>query len=286
MSDLHVEANRANWDERVEGHLVAYDTDGFVADAARISTVVRDDLRLMAPHLPNGSVDGLSLAHLQCHIGTDTLSFARLGAHVVGIDFSGEAISAARMLARRAGLVGRFVQSTVDDAAAAVAEQLGAAETFDVVYTSIGALTWLPDLAAWARSIRALLKPGGLFYVRDTHPMFSTIDDERPDEELVVRYPYFGGAEPLRFDSEFSYAGTASLSNTTNYEWPHPISEIVGVLLGVGLTIEAFGEQDTLPWRALPWMVETETGSPFDGNWMLPTGRDRVPLTFSLAARG
>jgi len=270
----HLEANRRNWDERVAGHLVAYDTDGFVADAARISSVVRDDLALMTPHLPGGSVAGLTLAHLQCHIGTDTLSFARLGARVTGIDFSGEAIAAARGLAERAGLEARFVQATVDEASVAVTER------FDIVYTSIGALTWLPDLAAWARSIRALLAPGGLFYVRDTHPMLATLDDEREDGLLIVRYPYFGGAEPLRFDNEFSYAGDARLTNTTNYEWPHPLSEIVGALLGEGLVIEALGEHDTLPWRALPHMV------PEGENWVLPEGRERVPLTFSLAARG
>jgi SAM-dependent methyltransferase len=278
--DARVEVNRANWDERVAGHLVAYDTDGFVGEPGRVSVVVRDDLRLMAPHLPGGSVNGLSLAHLQCHIGTDTLSFARLGAHVTGIDFSGEAVAAARALAERAGLEARFVQSTVDAAPQVVTER------FDVVYTSIGALTWLPDLGAWARSIRALLKPGGLFYVRDAHPMLAALDDERADDALVVRYPYFGGGEPLRFENETSYAGSARLTNTTNYEWPHALSEIVGVLLGVGLTIEALGEQDALPWQALPQMVAAAADSEFDGSWVLPAGRDRVPMTFSLAARG
>jgi len=280
LHDPHVEANRVNWDERVAGHLVAYDTDGFVANSTHISSVVRDDLRLMAPHLPNGSVDGLSLAHLQCHIGTDTLSFARLGARVTGIDFSGEAIAAARTLAERAGLEARFVQSTVDQASIAVADEFGGPELFDVVYTSIGALTWLPDLAAWARELRALLKPGGLFYVRDAHPMLAAVDDERGDDALVLRYPYFGGGEPLRFENESSYAGDARLTNTTNYEWPHPLSEIIGALLGLGLTLEAFGEQQVLPWKALPAMV------PHGDGWVLPTGRERLPLTFSIAARG
>ncbi|AYG05075.1 class I SAM-dependent methyltransferase [Gryllotalpicola protaetiae] len=186
----HLEANRANWDERVAGHLIGYDVAGFAADASRISTVVRDDLKLMAPHLPNGSMTGLSLVHLQCHIGTDTLSFARLGAQVTGVDFSGEAIAAAREVAERAGLDGRFVQSTVEEAPIAVDEQ------FDVVYTSIGAL------------------------------------------------------------------------------------------LDEGLVIEAFGEQDSLPWKMLPSMVEADPGGPFDGSWVLPVGRERVPMTFSIAARG
>lgn len=274
MTELHTEANRANWDERVAGHLVAYDADGFVTDPARISSVVRDDLPLMAPHLPNGSVDGLSLAHLQCHIGTDTLSFARLGARVTGIDFSGEAIAAARTLAERAGLEARFVQSTVDEASVVVTER------FDVVYTSIGVLVWLSDLTAWARTIRALLKPGGLFYIRESHPMAMTLDPDRSDGVLAVSYPYFHSAEPLRFDNESSYAGDARLTNSTQYEWQHPLSEIIGALLGVGLTIEAFCEQDTLQWPYLHGMVSE------GANWVLPEGRERVPMTFSLAARG
>ncbi|WP_022881347.1 class I SAM-dependent methyltransferase [Gryllotalpicola ginsengisoli] len=277
----HVEVNRLNWDERVAGHLVAYDADGFAADPTRLSTVVRDDLALMAPHLPAGSIAGLSLLHLQCHIGTDTLSWARLGARVTGVDFSGAAIAAARELAGRAGLDAAFVHSTVDEAGDAVGER------FDVVYTSIGALVWLPDLAAWARSIRSLLKPGGLFYVRDAHPMLTALDDQRDDELLVVRYPYFGTGGAQRFDEDFSYIGDARLRNTTTYQWPHPLSEIVGALLGAGLAIEGFGEQDTLPWRYLPWMVElTDSHGVPDGRWVLPEGRDRVPLTFSIAARG
>jgi SAM-dependent methyltransferase len=269
-----LDANRANWDERVEGHLGAYDADGFVADAGRISRVVRDDLRLMAPHLPNGSVAGLSLAHLQCHIGIDTLSFARLGARVTGIDFSGEAVAAARSLAERAALDARFVQSTVDEASVAVAEK------FDVVYTSIGVLVWLRDLGAWARTIRGLLKPGGLFYIREAHPMAMGLNPDRDDDMLELVYPYFHSPEPMRFDNDSSYTGDAKLSNTTNYEWRHPISEILGALLGAGLTIEAFQEQDTLPWQYLPTMV------PENGNWVLAEGRDLVPLTFSIAARG
>ena len=158
-SDAEREANRANWDERVPVHLKAYDTDGFVDDPARISTVARDDLALMAPHLPPPRdaarpLAGLDLLHLQCHVGTDTLSFARLGASVTGLDFSPAAVAAARDLAGRAHLEATFVQADVAEAAAALD---GA--TFDVVHTSIGVLTWLPDLRPWAAAIAAALRP-------------------------------------------------------------------------------------------------------------------------------
>src|SRR3990170_8483057 len=115
--DDYEAANRANWDERVAPHLIGYGADEFAADPSAISHEVRTDLRLMAPYLPDGSIEGLRLLHLQCHIGTDTLSWARLGADVTGLDFSAPAIAAARDLATRAGLDAAFVESTVDDAA-------------------------------------------------------------------------------------------------------------------------------------------------------------------------
>ena len=104
MDNAHHAANRANWDERVESHLLAYGTDEFVAEPTAMSPVVLDDLALMAPFLPHGSVAGLRLVHLHCHIGTDTLSWARLWADVTGVDFSSKSIIAARNLASRAGL--------------------------------------------------------------------------------------------------------------------------------------------------------------------------------------
>jgi 2-polyprenyl-3-methyl-5-hydroxy-6-metoxy-1,4-benzoquinol methylase len=275
-TDRQVEANRANWNERVEGHLLAYRAEEFAADPAAISGVVRDDLELMRPILPNGSPDGLRLLHLQCHIGTDTLSWARLGAEVTGVDFSREAVEAARELATKAKLPARFVESTVDDAATAVGER------FDIVYTSIGVLLWLPRLDSWARTVFDLLEPGGVFFVRDTHPVLSALDYDRDDGELVLRRPYFGGGEPLRYDEGTSYVELESpLQNRISYEWPHPISEIITCLLDAGLEITSFQEQRTIPWRALR-MLEPVPGA--DG-FALPSDSARVPLTFSLSAR-
>ena len=272
--DEYIAANRANWDERVAGHLIGYDTDRFVADAASISEVVLVDARLMAPHLPDGTVRGLRMLHLQCHIGTDTLSWARLGATVTGVDFSPASIAAARDLAQRADLGATFVESTVDDAVDAVEEQ------FDVVYTSIGALVWLPDLRAWARTVSRTLTPGGLFYVRDTHPMLATLDFDRQDDALVVTHPYFGGDAPERYEGTASYIGDAVLTDhITTYEWPHPISEIITVLLEAGLVIESFQEHTSLPWKPLPGMVAR--GDDFE----LAEHPERMPLTFSIAAR-
>ena len=281
--DAEREANRANWDERVPVHLVAYDADGFVADPARITSVARDDLALMAPHLPapgdpSRPLAGLDLLHLQCHVGTDTLSFARLGARVTGLDLSPASVAAARDLAARAGLEATFVESDVADATAALAGR-----RFDVVHTSIGVLTWIADLRPWAAAIAAALRPGGLFFLRDGHPMLSSIAHQGPDAaagRLTVAHPYFPTGAPLRFDDGVDYADEhARLEASTTYEWPHPISEVVQALLDAGLVLTSLAEHTTIPWRALPGMVRAGTG------WALPEGRERLPLTFSLTAR-
>lgn len=197
-----------------------------------------------------------------------------VGADVTGVDFSSKLIIAARDLASRAGLGAMFVESTVDAAADQVDGQL------DIVYTGIGAITWLSDLDRWAATVIRLLKPGGLFFIRDGHPMLSAVDYERDDGELVIASPYLSAGAPLRFDEGTTYADdNVRLDNSTTYEWPHSLSEVIQPLLGAGLILLSFQEQTLIPWRALPSMVES------NGNFALRNNRERLPLTFSLAAR-
>ncbi|CAN5385748.1 class I SAM-dependent methyltransferase [soil metagenome] len=273
MTDDYVATNRATWDARVEAHVVAYGAHEFADDTSAITGVVTRDLSLMAAYLPGGSVAGLSLLHLQCHIGTDTLSWARLGAEVTGLDFSGEAVRAAQALAERAGVTAQFVQSPVESAPAALGRQ------FDVVYTSIGVITWLPDLDAWAAAVFASLAPGGIFHVRDGHPMLYTIDYKRDDDDLVITLPYFPTDTPQRSDDGLTYMVDYPGTQVTTFEWQHPLSEVIQALLSAGLVLLSFQEQADIPWPALPQMV------PGDLGYTLPKGRERVPLTFSITAR-
>lgn len=272
--DDFVGVNRANWDERVASHLEAYGADAFAADATAVSGIVTEDAETIRRHLPDGSINGLKLVHLQCHIGLDTLSWARLGADVTGIDFSPESIRAARAIAARVGIPARFETSTVDDAPSVVRD------VFDIAYTSVGVLAWLPHLDTWAAAIHALLKPGGLFYVRDSHPVLNAIDYDRDDGLLVLKQPYFETNLPARYDHGTTYAADdVRLENATTYEWSHSLSEIIRSLLTAGLSITAFTEGKTIPWKALPSLVETPAG------YVLPDNPDALPLEFSLAAR-
>ncbi len=271
MSTDFVSVNMQNWDERVTHHLDAYGAQDFAADPEAVRAT--KEAELLAPFLPEGSFDGLDMVHLQCHIGIDTISFARRGARVVGTDISGEAISAARVLAESAGTPGAtFVQCRNEDAPGVLGR------TFDVVFTSVGVLAWLGDLSAWAETVAKLLRPGGVFLVYDAHPMLNAMEYERDDDLLVVGEPYFHAAEPKRFDDGVTYAGDALMSNAVTYQWPHDLAEILSAILHAGLRIETFDEHEQMPWKALPNMNPTSDG------WVLPASAERIPLMFSLVA--
>src|SRR6185369_9809350 len=138
--------------------------------------------------------------HLQCHIGTDTVSLARLGADMTGLDFSPASLAQARRIARLAGADVRFVEAEVYDAPGALGPEL-----FDLVYTGIGALCWLPDIARWARVVAGLLRPGGRLFIREGHPVLWALDDPRDDELLVVEFPYFETADGTKFSETITY---------------------------------------------------------------------------------
>ena len=266
--DEYRAANLANWNERVAGHIApdGYNLAAFGEDPDYITDVVTFDKDVF------GDVTGKTLLHSQCHIGTDTLSWARLGASVTGLDFSPDALASARDTAALAGIDATFVETELYDAPDHIDHQ------FDCVYTSVGAINWLPDIAAWGRIMAGFVKPGGQFYIRDGHPMLYTLDDERDDRELIVRHRYFNTGEPLRWEDSTSYAGPATIEANVMYEWIHPISSVVLALLDAGLVIDELRELDHLDW---PFFTHMESA---DGErYVLPDDqRDLVPLQFSI----
>lgn len=265
--------NRANWDERAPVHAASsfYGLDRFVADPTALSTVVQFDV----PRL--GDIRGLRGVHLQCHIGTDTVSLSRLGARMTGLDFSGASIAEARKLAQRIGDPTEFVESDVFSAV----DVLGAGQ-FDLVFTGIGALCWMPDIQRWAEVVAALLKPGGRLFLREGHPMLWAVD-ERHTDRLVVDYPYFETADPIVFDDPGTYVQTEHrFQHVRTLSWNHGLGEIVTALLDHGLTLTQLVEHDTVPWEALPGVME-QAGEL--GEWRLVERRERLPMTYTLQAR-
>lgn len=269
--DAAREANQQNWDDRVPLHVDAYGLDAF-DDPQHLSDVVADDLAALMPFLPDQTISGVDLCHLQCHIGTDTVSWARAGATVTGVDFSAAALSAAAAFAEKLGVSGTWIETDVLDARAAVTGD------FDVVYTSIGTITWLDDLDRWATQVFALLRPGGTFFIRDGHPALYALDEDA--EQLVIRYPYFGDGSAVQWDDAATYVGDGTIAHERTYEWPHPLSEVLGALLRAGLRIVHFDEGTTLPWRFSSRMVEVQHGYAWPEN-----ERHLVPCTYTIIAR-
>ncbi|MDO8615960.1 MAG: methyltransferase domain-containing protein [Dehalococcoidia bacterium] len=265
--DEYFAANRRHWDELVPIHAGSsyYDAASFKAGQSKLKPVEREEL---------GDVRGKTLLHLQCHFGLDTLSWAREGAIVTGADFSPKAIEAARALAAETATDARFVLSDLYSLPDRLDGQ------FDIVFTSYGALCWLPDLGRWAQVIAHFLKPGGVFYAVEFHAMAGTLEWGDQVQDLDVRYPYFPITEPLRFDDDGSYADRqARLENRVTYSWPHPPGEVVTTLAEAGLRIEFLHEFPFSIERFFPFMEERADGmlhlTKYDGS---------IPLMYSVKA--
>ncbi len=271
--DEHLAVNRANWDERAPAHAASpgYAVQRFVADPRHLSEVVRFDL----PRL--GDVSGLRGVHLQCHIGTDTVSLHRLGARMTGLDFSAASLAEARRLAERTGAAVDFVHSDVYDAPRALGGEL-----FDLVYTGVGALCWLPDIRRWAEVVAAVLRPGGRLFLREGHPMLWALDDERDDGVLAVEHPYFERAEPTVWTDGGTYVETdATFTQNTTYEWNHGLGDVVTALLAAGFELTMLAEHDSAPWDPLPGRTVADG----HGEHRLRERPWRLPMTYTVQAR-
>ncbi len=272
-SDLNqpfLAANQELWDEWTAVHETStfYDLDGFRAGGVRIKPYEIEEI---------GPVDGLTVLHLQCHFGIDTLSWARLGARVTGADFSPAAVALAQRLAGDLGFPeARFIQSTIDK----LPEVLD--DKFDLVYTSNGVLGWLPDIRDWARVVAYFVKPGGRFYLTEIHPVAQALENEDvAPGELRLQYPYWEHPEPLTFPVQGSYADpTAAVRATEEHGWDHGLGEIVTSLIEAGLEIRTLREYPFVNWK-LDFLTEAD-----DGTWRLPPGTTgELPLFFSILAR-
>ncbi|HUX03964.1 MAG TPA: class I SAM-dependent methyltransferase [Acidimicrobiales bacterium] len=264
--DARLEANRANWNDRVAVHANSqfYDVAGWLRDAPGPASRELEAL---------GNPAGLSLVHLQCHFGMDTLRWARVGATVTGVDFSPAAIDEATELASRAGLAehATFVCANLYDAPQALAGQ-----RYDVVYVSLGSLCWLPEVTGWGDVVAQLTAPGGRVYVHDVHPFTASLDDEGER----VHYSYFEEPDrPIVVDSDQTYTGDVGLAATRTYEWNHSLSEIVTSLTRHGLVIDALDEHDWTVFAQFPWLEERSPG-----RFSISEGHPRVPLSFTLLA--
>jgi SAM-dependent methyltransferase len=256
--------NLAHWNEVTPHHVTSdfYRTDDFRRGETVLDPVVRDAI---------GEVAGARLLHLQCHFGLDTLSLARMGAQVTGLDFSPPAVEQARALAREAGLAAQFVCADV------LAPPPGLTG-FDIVFASWGAIYWIADLDAWMRVAAGALVPGGRLFLCEGHPALLMLDERAPAGELRVRWPY-DSPEPHVDTVDFDYTGAPVGAKHTEGHL-HGLARILGAALRAGLTITNFSEGDRVPWKALDQMVRLDRDY-----WALPPDAPFVPHSFILEAR-
>jgi SAM-dependent methyltransferase len=268
--DKYREANLELWNNWAEINVAseAYNVEAFKKGKSSLNSLDREEV---------GDVAGKSLLHLQCHFGKDTLSWARLGATVTGADFSDRAIELARELAADVGIPATFVLSDLYGLPDALNGE------FDIVYTSYGAISWLPDIERWARVAAHFLKPDGMFYIADFHPFAYVFENVEGGEGLHVVYPYKSPQDsPLRFETQGNYADPGADYKGIEYGWNHALGEIVTALIKAGLRVEFLHEHhfsvDGNMFKGFePWG---------DGYYRLkdPVLRAAIPVMFSIKA--
>ncbi len=259
MQNEYIETNRQSWNERVEPHVKSdfYDMDGFRNGETSLRTIELDLL---------GDVKGKSILHLQCHFGQDTLSLARMGAAVTGVDLSDKAIEKAQNLTTELGLNAEFICCDVYSLPQHLTKQ------FDIVFTSYGTIGWLPDMEQWAGIVAQFLKPGGKFVFVEFHPVVWMFDDDFNS----VAYRYFK-SDAIVETNEGTYADTAAPIKTQTISWNHGMAEVVSALLKSGITLVDLQEYDYSPYNCFRDMEEVG-----EKQFRIKKMGNKIPMVYSV----
>lgn len=259
MDKEYLKLNKDGWNKRTIAHLGSdfYALESFKKGESSLNEIELDLL---------GDVSGLSILHLQCHFGQDSMSLARMGAKVTGVDLSDEAIKAAKNLNDELELDAEFVCCDVYETSKYIDKK------FDIVFTSYGTIGWLPDLDIWAKVVADHLKPGGRFIMADFHPVVWMYDDDL--EKITYRY---SGGEDIREKCQGTYADEGADISYESISWNHSISTILNSLIRAGVSISLFNEYDYSPYNVFPGMIEIEKGK-----YRVEKFEDKVPLVYAI----
>ena len=260
-----MEVSRRKWDEAVPLHVASaeYDVAAFMRGASTLKTIEVNHM---------GRVKGLSLLHLQCHFGLDTLSWARSGASVVGVDYSPVAVETARNLAKELAIRATFIRSNVFDLPRRLHRR------FTIVYTGKGALGWLPTLEPWGRVVARFLRPGGRLVMLEDHPLSDCLADRSSPTNLVLAESYFRETA-IREVYDGTYATRIKMRHRVSYGWIHTVSEVLNALIRAGLGIDLVREYPYTYWRRFPSLKLNR-----DGCWHPTRGDTKVPLMWLVTA--
>lgn len=265
MRSKYIESNKSLWNELTEIHKEENNIYSIKDFKSGKNTLSRTEIKEL------GNISGKKILHLQCHFGLDTLSLAREGAKVTGVDFSEKSINLAKSLSKETGIPAKFICSDIYNLSRVLKEK------FDIVFTSYGVLLWLPDLKRWAKTIFYFLKPKGFFYIIEGHP-FSMILRINKNENLYVKKSYFSHINPREEKRGRDYARKRKKVNGTAYTWNHSISEIINSLIKARLKIDYLHEFPFSRESHYPTMELKKKG------WQFKNKKEIIPLMFSIKA--
>lgn len=259
----YIKANQKNWDERTPVHISSkrYGVASFKKGRITLKQLELEEL---------GSVKGKSLLHLQCHFGLDSMSFARLGAKVTAVDFSGDAINYAKELNKELNLNVKFIQSDIFELSKKLHSK------FDVVFASYGIFCWIPDVNKWLEIASSFLKKGGILYVVDDHPFHVIFDDKKL---CYSSFSSYFSDKPVRIESEGTYVDRKAKIKTHTYQWTHKLSDFINGALRVGLKLEFIHEFPFTVWERFPGLMKTK-----GRYYVMKDNKIKIPLLFSLKA--
>jgi len=258
----YLEINKQSWNNRVDSHLKSdfYDIDGFLKGKSSLNEI---ELELL------GNINGKSILHLQCHFGQDTISLSRLGANVTGADLSDRSIDNAKRLAKETNTDPLFICCDIYDLPNHLEEQ------FDIVFTSYGTITWLPDLDKWAALISNFLKPNGKFIFAEFHPVVWMFDDNFEK----IDYNYFNSGAIIETETG-TYADKNAQIEQEYICWNHSMSEVVNSLIKNGLEIKVLNEFDYSPYNCFNKMVEFEPNK-----YRIEHLDNKIPMVYAIEAK-
>ena len=260
-ADNYIEINRRTWNKKTPVHFESefYNVKQFIQGGSSLNSIELDLL---------GDISGKKILHLQCHFGQDSISLARMGANVTGIDFSDKAIDKAVELATLCSQNVNFICCDIYDLDRHLNEQ------FDIVFTTYGTIGWLPDLTKWGKIINRFLKPNGKFIFVEFHPVVWMFDDDFTE----IRYNYFN-EQAINELENGTYADKTSDIQEEYVCWNHSLSDVFEALLHEGLVINSFHEFDYSPYDCFNSTVRIE-----DKKFQLQPFGNKIPLVYSLSA--
>lgn len=262
MTDINYLAiNKQSWNNRTDAHLKSafYDLDGFLKGKSSLNDI---ELNLL------GNIEGKSILHLQCHFGQDTISLSQLGAEITGVDLSDKAIESAKSIASQMNSTAKFICCNIYDLPNHLEQK------FDIIFTSYGTITWLPDLQEWAKLISNYLKPEGRFIFAEFHPVIWMFDDNFE----TVAYNYFNSGPILETESG-TYADRNAEITQQYVCWNHSMAEVISALITNGLEIKTFQEFDYSPYNCFNKTIEFEPGK-----YRIEHLDDKIPMVYAIEA--